>query len=807
MGVIGKLAKSRLRYYKGRSALTFIAVALTAALLMGVGNSAHSLLERQKLMAENSAGNYHATFANVTDQQLEILQRHGDVESLAKREMFATVIKDKLNIIIFQEQTLLPGIKERELAEGRLPEAAGEIAGPPALFERLGVEPVLGGKVTLAFRVYGEGEILRGEFTISGLLVQPDMSQYNVSDTRLAFGAVISPALADEYLAGQTREYQVNVRVTGQDSLNYDQIQERIKALAADIGLPESSVTINSQYLFYMTDPGWETIQVVVLAGAIILFCGGLVIYSIYYVSVINNVREIGKLKAMGAAKRQIRGLLLREGATLTVLSLGPGILLGFLASLAVDYTGLLIGGAPMLYLFSWPSALLTVGAVLVTVYISLLKPMSMAAKISPVEAIRYQEASEGEAKRRKGYRTVSLFRLSKANLLRNKKRTMVTMVTMGMSCVLFMAVAGLLGSMEEEDFARRSLPEGSFRLELNYSTNDATYPENNLDRLQMEDYLGQKTHDRLNAIPGVKGITAQRMALASVKLPGFEEERRVGVAGLTRKQMEDITAEGIYGSLDYDQMVREKGIAFSARHLFEEYRLSLGQEVPLEFSLGGGQLAFSGPLLASVDFYPGLFAVAEETLLELAPEVNMTMALNIYAEEGAFDSVKEKLTKIAAENPCLLLYSMDEEMSVARISLKIVKYPVYGILGMIGLISFMNLINTMITSIVSRKRELGVLQAIGLSDRQMAKMLRREGMVFSAGALAVALSLGNILGYLVYLWGKSTGFMSVRTYHYPWQESLLLAAVLLFGQMLISGCITRQVHRESLIERIRCQE
>ena len=55
------------------------------------------------------------------------------------------------------------------------------------------------------------------------------------------------------------------------------------------------------------------------------------VIYSIYYVGVITDVREIGRLKALGASKKQIRRMLLREGAAECAVSVPIGLVLGYL--------------------------------------------------------------------------------------------------------------------------------------------------------------------------------------------------------------------------------------------------------------------------------------------------------------------------------------------------------------------------------------------------------------------------------------------------------------------------------------------
>ena len=184
--------------------------------------------------------------------------------------------------------------------------------------------------------------------------------------------------------------------------------------------------------------------------------------------------------------------------------------------------------------------------------------------------------------------------------------------------------------------------------------------------------------------------------------------------------------------------------------------------------------------------------------------ENNSITELFVAVDDDRYDDVKEALSDVADSHERFSLYSRDEEMDIGAMSVSMVKYPMYAILLMIAVIGFMNLINTMITSIVTRKKELGMLQAIGLSDRQMTRMLSGEGLVFTAGTLAASLTLGNIFGYLIFLWGRDSGFMSVTEYHYPVWESLLLALVLVAGQLLVTWVIGRRMRRESLIDRIR---
>ena len=584
--------------------------------------------------------------------------------------------------------------------------------------------------------------------------------------------------------------------------------------IASDIGCDEKNVDLNNEYLFTMTDPGTEMAGIVFGIAALIIVFSGLVIYSIYYVGVITDVQEIGKLKALGSSKKQIRNLLLTEGMFISGIAIPIGVILGFLIpyfilpivikwGIEVSVTAFSIES---LHMFSFPVLIAVIVVSLFTVYISLLKPMRMAEKISPIEAIRYQESSIGK-KLRKGNIDVNVFRLSTANLLRNKRRTAVTMITMGLSCVLFMSLAGALNSMSAEDIARRNIEKGDFRLALNYSLNDREYTENNLDSLQKKNIFSDDFVDQVQSIDGVKMVERHKESLVGSQYQSemFEEGKRRTMSTLTREEADEFQKEVKQGKIDYDKLIEEHGAIFTSDTFLDEYGFTIGDTIPLVIYNGDGQIPFEIKISASIDDGGTAdFLIPQEVYDSLNLNYDSTAELFISVDKDKYDNVKTAMQEIEKTNEYFRLYSYDEEIELGAASVNVVKYPMYAILLMIAVIGFMNLINTMVTSIITRKRELGVLQAIGLSNKQLTKMLAGEGMVIIAGTLLASVTLGNILGYLIFLWAKNSHFMSVSAYHYPLMETIALASVLVIGQLLITYFINKCVNKESLIDRIR---
>ena len=127
-----------------------------------------------------------------------------------------------------------------------------------------------------------------------------------------------------------------------------------------------------------------------------------------------------------------------------------------------------------------------------------------------------------------------------------------------------------------------------------------------------------------------------------------------------------------------------------------------------------------------------------------------------------------------------------------------------YAFLGILGKNCIMNMINTMIHSVHVRKKEIGMLQAVGMSDLQLQIMLQLEGLFYTAGTLIVAVGGGSAADYPVFLWARDNGMFNIRNYHYPLTATLIMIAVLAFVQVMMVLVIGKSVKKDSLIDRIR---
>ncbi len=81
----------------------------------------------------------------------------------------------------------------------------------------------------------------------------------------------------------------------------------------------------------------------------------------------------------------------------------------------------------------------------------------------------------------------------------------------------------------------------------------------------------------------------------------------------------------------------------------------------------------------------------------------------------------------------------------------RMMKLGCYLFMAVVGLIGFMNMANTMIMNITTKKQEYGVLQAVGMTNKQLNLCLQLQGLIFTVGTICVALIIGLPLGYALF--------------------------------------------------------
>lgn len=402
--VIRNLSDKSFGANKTRNIIAALAIALTTMLftiVFTIGLGTVESFQRQTM--RQSGGDSHGTLKNLTREQYEKLKDHPLIKECAPCMAVADEVRNPEFLKRHMEMWYYPEYHYKhcfiEIIDGKVPEKADEILMDEVSLELLGLPVKAGQQVTLEMLVKNRDEqVTERTFTVSGVIK---------ADSALDVGfAIVSDAYLTEYAGELTYTYQEDCSLTGAIRMdvsfaNSFRIQQKLDKVITDSGYSAEEGDVNyiesNANWAYISDgtsddPG--TLAAMAGALALILLTGYLIIFNIFQISVMKDIRYYGLLKTVGTTGRQIKRILRRQALRLACMGIPAGLLVGFFVGKWV---------VPMILRLSSfgddaavsMNPVIFVGAAvfsLVTVFISVRKPAKIAGTVSPVEAVRYTE-------------------------------------------------------------------------------------------------------------------------------------------------------------------------------------------------------------------------------------------------------------------------------------------------------------------------------------------------------------------------------------------------------------------------------
>ena len=794
MKTLTNLVKGNLKSSKAKSVLICITIMLTTTLLTSVGIICNNWLKTNKAATIEYSGSFEGIYKRVNKDKLDIIKNNASIDQYGIYKAIGTSQYEDSNLGLIYADNTIKNMANIKFEDGTMPEKENEIAIESGYLNLLNNGAKIGDKIKLSYESLSTGEIKEKEFILSGILQTSDISKAQKS-----YSAIISKSYFVSEEVDENTKYNVYINIVKPKKLTADEVKESILSIAKNMGIEEYDVRINTDYI-NASNPDPQVIAGGIVVALIIILSSMLVIYSIFYVSVINKVHEYGKLRAVGATKRQIRKIILREGFILSCISIPLGIAIGYLIGQVVILKALKMdryGVGGMNIFIAIGVAVITV----ISVLLSLLKPMKMACNISPVEAMRY-DGNDSKQKKRKGYEEINLKKITFANLSRNKKRTVITLLSLSLSGILFIVASTIMNCMNPENMAKdHSLGDITVYLD-NYDWNEDG--SNNLYDIQANNPLGKEMCERLENIPGVKKINMEKSAWASIDI-GAGEKNLEDIQGFDKEFYDELSEHLVEGEINKEALESGEGLVYTHPSYAKEIGINVGSTQVITIYDGKDSYKKEFTVLALVDIGGASIRIPESVMDSLI-KTDTTIRVGLEIKKDMLKSVEEEIKNITDNDEYLSYGTLEDSIETYKKSMAITSVLIYSLVIIIGVIGLMNLINTMITSIITRKRELGILQAIGLSDKQLVKMLQIEGLFYTVGTLLITLTLGNILGYIAVIIFRNTG-ASYAIYDYPLTQTIIMIVAITLVQILITYMVTNNFKKDSLVDRIRYSE
>ncbi|MGO0915119.1 ABC transporter permease, partial [Clostridioides difficile] len=631
------------------------------------------------------------------------------------------------------------------------------------------------------------------EFIISGILKTSE-----ISEAGKYYYAIISESYMRNTRDMSQEDFNIYVKFNDKSNLSIEQAKEKLDKIANDIGLDTINTAVNENYINALK-PDMETIMGGVFVGLVIVLSSILVIYNIFYISIVTKVQEFGKLRAIGATKKQIKNIVFKEGFILAGIAIPIGIILGYvLANIIIkSFMDIDVKSSRL------PVILSVVVISFISVVLSLLKPMKVASKVSIVDAVRYTGNKISNKSKRKGYKNINLKRLSHANLERNKKRTYMTLASLILSGTIFITVSTALESFDAEKMAREHFPYDIEVRLSGYEMNSDKNPKDNLNILQMDNPLSKDFFNQIKNMEGIKRIESARSV--KIGMEDYDVEFKYDLLqSINENDVKSLNKNIIDGKINLERLQTGDEIVITHVDTAKEMGVKAGDKIRLTLYDGDKKIKKEFKVQAIAMGVPS-FGIGKD-FIDRTLKYDSTSSLGIYTEEGKYQEIKDSIKKIAKNNGFLETDFIDSRIESNKATISFIKIMGYTLTGIIGVIGFMNLVNTMITSIVTRKKELGMLQAIGLTNKQLVKMLNSEAMYYTSGMMIGSILFGGILGYIAVIFLKKTG-LSYATYSLPIVPILLMIVCILIAQFITTYLIGRSFNKESLIDRVRYSE
>ncbi len=871
--VIKKLANRSFRSNKMRNVIAVIAIALTTFLftaVLTIGMGASGTLEYS--MAKMIGTGADALVQGLSEEQFQQLKENSMFEKVGC--WVPIEIMTNTNRIFaeidYADQPQLE-LRMQTPRTGSAPQKANEVLVSANILKDLNIEEKIGAEIPIELKARQSGQIYHFDMVVSGIYDTPNEKSESV---------IVSKAFLEENaeMMSDIAQGRVGCGIYTADVVMRDNymVKDRISELVRNIGgNPDDANAANAIRVapnpIVSNESGLMMWLVAGVFGVLFMFCGYLLIYNVFEIAVTNDIRQYGLLRTVGTTSKQIKRLVNRQALYLfligTLLGLIFGTLLGCsilpatLRIFAVDYSGGNIEVGTLPYLGIIAGAILFSG---LTVYISTRKSVKKASRVSPIEAIRYVEKDTVSIKRKKIDAGAVIPRMAKANLQRNKRRTVFIVISLTLSIVLLNSVFIFSGSFDEDAYIEKHTrsdfmvysPGIQAAFGNDFGHNSAV-PEKAVEEIKAqpgvtnEAYLYRNTFedDHVSCDWGTPYVVdntnkEQRMVPEHLNLGVYQTgtERDSAVLTADNHPLGNVYgfSENILNKMDIIE--GETDLSVLKEKLWNGNNVILMAKYGDKDKLAGG---------ADSSFYRGLSVGDTIQFYENGtPTEEFTIIAKVAATKGEttltgggsnisqiIDSpliyMSEKKFKEIYETPTLygFLFDVEEQyqqemenhlaqdtdvsytsiltMKATVSSVKNVVLLIGGVIGAIfALVGLINFINLVMTNIITRRHEFATMQSIGMTKKQLRKMMISESFSYVLLAGIVGTLAAGALGMtLVKAFVQNGPTSLMMTFQMTLLPALIMLALFLVLAFIVPVVALRLFNNRSVVERLRVNE
>lgn len=545
-----------------------------------------------------------------------------------------------------------------------------------------------------------------------------------------------------------------------------------------------------------MKSSSGSVIAMVILLVFFIIGSGYLLIYNVLYISISKDTRFYGLMKTLGTTQKQIKSLVKNQAVKFACNA-----------------------------------------------------PAKAAAKISPIEALKFQNFAPKKTKSRNSTNGGKLHVMAFHNVFRDKKRAILVFMSLFMGITMILGVNGVISSMSAENFIKEYM-------DYNFEYNDIQFeqPEQlNKEVPQFDEHFVEQ----IKQIDGVENVDIQKTVWAGIDfdetaLEGFMkiqyEDSRYKSKGQSYEQMiealkgyadagdygcyittlpddrvlEEYNAEHSDTPIDMEAFKRgETAIAGKDTEYNAPNTALVGETLTLtadstdgkatDFKIGGAfyyddydnTLSEGIGRRKDIQIVPNIIFVSEAGMERLTKEpIISAIGVDIknFNDLERIDSELQAINSTLTGSEWQLRSSVNQKELFEQMnySLSLLGNGAAILLIVIGLINF---VNVMLTGVVARKNEFAIMESIGTTKKQIMKILTLEGGIYALISTLLIMTFGN--AFLMLVADAVPHMANYAVFKYPVALVIGLIAAIFVICLSVPAIVHKATSDETVIERL----
>jgi len=788
--VVHRLSNARLRQHHFRNRLIGVIIFMAAAIMAFVSSYAFNVTSEY---AASTA--YQGIFQNLSQENISLLTADPRIESVGVYQSVGMTERENgitMGIVCSDEATMrLSNIK---LIKGCMPQAANELLVEKGYTDALNLKAGIGDTISVHYRNQASRQLETVDFQITGFIQTTAENDRN----RVAYNAIVSQSFVQENAALAAGPVAAMISVRNTAKYTNQELKELVRTIGLDCGISTDNIQINNLYID-SNNMSKETVLTVLLVGLVLIGVCSLVIYNIFFISVMNNVTSFGQLRTLGTTKKQIKRIISKEGNYLAFRFIPLGCIVGGVLSFLTDRDAFRLFPDIVVVLLSGT-------VVFICVKLSILKPAKIAMSVSPMEASRYSsytKVKKSGKRLKKDRKPLTPFSLAAMNLLRDRKKSILTFTSLVLSGMMLVGISSLLSSLDPEQRAKQSFPyEGSYVVELNRALVTPTF---SLTRLQENNLLTDELKHEILSIDGVSGIVCQQEIC--VTIDGME----TAIRSMNAEDYAALEHRVMAGELPHCDHTGENSLVINMGSPELDYlQKSYEAGDTITFSQAGNNLQGNLTYVVSAVVFDKNSAssfILPAAEMERAVPYNANSAFIIQTGDSGYIGIEDKLQSLTGASDSLRLKTLKDTTMQYKSVFSTISAAAYALLAVIITFSIINLVNTSMTNIISRRKEMGLFRAIGLDSKQLSHMIGFENGFQTFGSFAASVAGGLVIGKAICsAVGNVPGFSFVG-YTFPIVSVCFYFLLALALQRILTKWASLYCRQNSVVEQLRVTE